>query len=157
GAELEGAELEGAELEGAERGGAELDAELEGAELVPRLWALVEDERVQLRPRSLPMRSAGERPRVSALSRFEAARLPFVTTPLHEHAPLDSFHAALVGHLDGQRTREEIVEALLLDIDAGRLRLASERVPPLEQLRPALARMLGAALQRLGMAGLLVG
>ena len=91
------------------------------------------------------------------LSRFEAAHLPFVTTPMHEHAPVDAFHAALIGYLDGQHTRAELVELLIGDIAAGNLRLAAESMPPVDELRPALARTVEAALQRLGLAGLMVG
>jgi Predicted methyltransferase regulatory domain/Methyltransferase domain len=129
---------------------------LEPAALVELLWALVDDERVQLRPRALPIAAAaGPNPRVAALSRFEAAHLPFVTTPRHEHAPLDAFHAALIGHLDG-RPRAAVAAALVDDILAGRLRLASEALPPVEQLRAALPSLVDAGLQRLHAAGLLL-
>lgn len=130
---------------------------IDGDALNEQLEPLLEDRRVQLRPRRLPARKAGERPRAAALSRFEATCSPFVTTPMHEHAPVDAFHAALIGHLDGQRTRAELVEALLQDIGSGQLRLAAERLPPVEQLRPALLRTVESGLERLGVAGLLVG
>lgn len=138
---------------------AELAAALgrDEAELLAPLEILVEDQRVQLRPRRLPACRAGERPRAAVLSRFEAAHLPFVTTPMHEHAPVDAFHAALIGYLDGQHTRAELVELLIGDIAAGNLRLAAESMPPVDELRPALARTVEAALQRLGLAGLMVG
>jgi hypothetical protein len=125
------------------------------ARLVDPLRSLIDDERVQLRPRALPMAAPGPTPRVAALSRFEAAHLPFVTNPRHEHAPLDAFHAALIRHLDG-RSRAAVVEALVDDILAGRLQLTGDAIPPVEQLRAALPAMVDAGLRRLHAAGLLL-
>lgn len=128
---------------------------VEPSALVDVVWALVDDERVQLRPRALSIAAPGPLPRVAELSRFEAAHLPFVTTPRHEHAPLDAFHTALLQHLDG-RPRAAVVEALVQDILAGRLRLAGATVPPAEQLRAGLPRLVDAGLGRLHAAGLLL-
>lgn len=128
---------------------------VEPGALVEPLRSLVDDERVQLRPRALPIAAPGPTPRVAELSRFEAAHLPFVTNPRHEHAPLDVFHAALLRHLDG-RPRDAVAAALVDDILAGRLRLASAAIPPVEQLRAALPAMVDAGLRRLHAAGLLV-
>lgn len=127
----------------------------EPAALVEPLRALVDDERVQLRPRALPIAAPGPTPRVAELSRFEAAHLPFVTTPRHEHAPLDAFHAALLHHLDG-RPRAAVAQALVDEILAGRLRVAGPTIPPEEQLRAALPPMVDAGLRRLHAAGLLI-
>lgn len=129
---------------------------VEPAALVAPIWSLVDDEQLQLRPRALPIAaSPGARPRVAELSRFEAAYLPFVTTPRHEHAPLDAFHAALIHHLDG-RPRDALVDALVGDIQAGRLRLAGPTIPPVDRLRAALPGLVDAALERLHAAGLLL-
>lgn len=128
---------------------------IEPSALVEPLRALVDDERVQLRPRALPIAAPSPTPRVAALSRFEAAHLPFVTNPRHEHAPLDAFHAALLRHLDG-RPRAAVAEALVDEIRAGRLRLASTAIPSIEQLRAALPAMVDAGLRRLHAAGLLI-
>src|SRR5690606_28489723 len=89
---------------------------------VESLLPCVADGRVRLRARALPIAAPHaeiERPAVSSLSRFEARHVPFVTTPLHEYAPLDAFHAALIAHADGTRTRAEISNALLEDVLAG--------------------------------------
>lgn len=129
---------------------------VEPGALTDPLRSLVDDERVQLRPRALPIAAPGPAPRVAELSRFEAAHLPFVTNPRHEHAPLDAFHAALLRHLDG-RPRDAVVAALVDDILAGRLRLAGTVIPPVEQLRAALPGMVEAGLRRLHAAALLVG
>lgn len=114
--------------------------------------------RVQLRPRALPIAtsSAIERPAVAELSRFEARNVPFVTTPLHEYAPLDSFHAALIAHLDGTRTRTAIADALAEDVLAGRLKVAGGATPTREQLRAGLPSLVDAGLQRLRAGGLLL-
>jgi hypothetical protein len=128
---------------------------VEPSALVESVWALVDDERVQLRPRALPIAAPGPAPRVAELSRFEASHLPFVTNPRHEHAPLDAFHAALIRHLDG-RSRTAVVDALVEDILAGRLRLAGDAVPPVDRLRAALPGMVDAGLLRLHAAGLLL-
>jgi len=132
------------------------DASLPPDALAEALVEPLHDERLRLRPRALPIAPLGERPRVAALTRFEAAHLPFVTTPMHEHAPLDSFHAALVGHLDGRHTRATLVDVLARDIEAGRLPLASGAPPPPDRLRAALASMIDAGLTGLHQAGLLV-
>jgi hypothetical protein len=128
---------------------------VEPSVLVEPLRSLVDDERVQLRPRALPIASPGPTPRVAELSRFEAAHLPFVTNPRHEHAPLDAFHAALIRHLDG-RPRAALVDALVDDIQTGRLRLAGPTIPPIDHLRAALPRLVDAGLERLHSAGLLL-
>jgi hypothetical protein len=128
---------------------------VEPSALIDTVWALVDDERVQLRPRALPIAAPGPAPRVAALSRFEAAHLPFVTNPRHEHAPLDAFHAALLRHLDG-RPRAAVVEALAEDVLTGRLRPAGPTLPSRDQLHAALPRLVDAALARLHAAGLLI-
>jgi hypothetical protein len=130
-----------------------LDAE--PSELVKTVFGLVDDERVQLRPRTLPIAVPGLAPRVAKLSRFEVAHLPFVTNPRHELAPLDAFHAALIRHLDG-RPRAAVVDALVDDVLAGRLRLAGNALPAVDQLRAALPRLVDAGVGRLHAAGLLI-
>jgi hypothetical protein len=121
-------------------------------------WAHQLAGRVQLRARPLPtVPVAGERPAVAALTRFEARHLDFVTTPLHEYAPLDAFHAALIRHLDGTRDQTALVEALITDIAAGNLSVSSRAAAPSqEQLRRALPVMVTDALARLASAGLLI-
>ena len=122
------------------------------------VWAHQLAGRVQLRARPLPIVSvAGERPEVAPLTRFEVQHLDFVTTPLHEYAPLDAFHAALIRHLDGTRDHAALVEALIADISAGSLSVSSRAAPPSEeQLRRALPVMVHDALARLASAGLLI-
>jgi hypothetical protein len=139
----------------------ELAAELslDRAQLVEAILGLLDDERVQLRPRALEVARPGShawaRPRVSALTRFESALFGFATTPSHEVAPLDGLHVALVAHADG-RTPAALVEALVEDVQAGRLRVSGSGPPPLEALRRALPAMVEAGLERLGAAGLLL-
>jgi SAM-dependent methyltransferase len=123
---------------------------------VAHLGAHLRAGRLELRPRPLPIAaSASTRPRVSALCRFEAAHLPFVTTPLHEYAPVDAFHAALIRHLDGTRDRVALVEALVTDIGAGSLRVAHGPTPDAQTLRAGLPPLVDAALERLRAAGIL--
>jgi len=128
----------------------------EEAAVVEPLGSLVDDGRVRLRPRSLPIvTEPPPRPRVTALTRFEAQYRSFVTTPQHEHAPLDAFHAALVAHLDGRHTHAALVEVLADDIEAGRLELAGEQVPARAQLSAALRGMVERGLKGLARAGVL--
>jgi SAM-dependent methyltransferase len=126
----------------------------EESSLVP----LVDSGRVQVRPRALPIAAdaAMERPAVSALSRFEARHVPFVTTPLHDYSPLDGFHAALIGHADGTRTKGEIALALTEDVVAGRLRVSGGATPSRAQLRAGLPGLVDAGLARLRAAGILL-
>jgi len=130
---------------------------IDPTDLVTTLWPLVLAQQVQVRTRRLPIGRAGAYPEVTALSRFEAKHLPFVTNPRHEVAPLDAFHAALIHHLDGRHTRPQLVEALLEDIRAERLRLQGPRTPSPAQLRSALEALVDGGLQRLEAAALLVG
>ena len=124
-------------------------------ELVDTSFALVDDERLQLRPRPLPIAAPSPAPRVAELSRFEAEHLSFVTNPRHELAPLDAFHAALIHHLDG-RPRAAVVDALVDDVRSGRLQLSGSAVPTVEQLRATLSRWVDAGVGRLHAAGLLI-
>ncbi|MCH9684280.1 MAG: class I SAM-dependent methyltransferase [Deltaproteobacteria bacterium] len=128
----------------------------EVASVVDTLGSLIADGRVRLRPRSLPIvTEPGEQPGVSALARFESQHRSFVTTPLHEHSPLDVFHSALVALLDGLHTRAALVEALADDIEAGRLKLTSEHVPTRAQLSAALVGMVERGLNGLALTGML--
>jgi SAM-dependent methyltransferase len=122
------------------------------------LVPMIGDRRLQLRPRALPIAGPApiQRPSVSALCRFEARHVPFVTTPLHEYAPLDAFHAALIAHLDGTRTRAEISGALIDDILAARLRVAGGVTPSRAQLQAAIPELVDAGLGRLRAVGLLL-
>ena len=110
---------------------------------------------VELRPRPLPIPQAiPDRPRVAEVTRFEARRFPFVTTLLHECAPLDPFHAALVARLDGTRPRAELADAILDDIAAGRLGV--EGAPPITALRQAMPALVEAGLRRIHDGALLI-
>jgi len=129
--------------------------DVEPSALVKPVFGLLDDERVQLRPRTLPIAAPSPTPRVAELSRFEVAHLPFVTNPRHELAPLDAFHAALIRHLDG-RPFAAVVEAVVDDVLASRLRLASDAVPAVEQLRAVLSRLVEGGVGRLHAAGLLI-
>jgi hypothetical protein len=125
----------------------------DGLRAVVRAW---ERGLVQLRPRSLPVvRSPGVHPTASDLTRLEAHAHGFVTTPMHDYAPLDPFHQRIVCAADGLRTTEQIVEALLDDIEAGRLSLEGNAQPPRDQLRGPMRASIEQALGRLAAVGLL--
>ncbi len=127
--------------------------------LVAELLAEHRTGRVILHPRPGPQPlppAALERPAVSPLSRFEARHLPFVTTPAHAWAPVGGLLAALLQHLDGTRTRPELVEALVDDVMAGRLRVAAGPAPTRSQLQAGLPRVVEVCLQQLRDEGLLV-
>jgi hypothetical protein len=120
-----------------------------GAALV-RAW---EDGRVELRARALPIAdNVDAEPCVAAITRAEAARLPFVTTPSHRATPLDPLHARLVTLLDGTRSAAGLADALAEDLRVGRLTADA----PVSSITPMLPRFVAAALERLCAAGLLV-
>ena len=80
------------------------------------------------RARTFP-RSSGERVTATRLARLQAERgLGHLATPRHGTVTLDAFAARLVGHLDGGRTRGELVDQLTADIVEGRL--VMEPPPP---------------------------
>lgn len=70
-------------------------------------------------PRGVP-----ERPCATPLARVQAAAgVGHVSTVRHEPMQLDAFALGVLRYLDGTRTRAALVESLLRDIRAGRLRL----------------------------------
>lgn len=102
--------------------------------------------------RSTVARTIAAHPRVSAVTRLEAARHPFVTTPAHACAELDPFHRTLVVLLDGSRTVDDLVAAVSEALHAGRLGVDG----PVAAAERALPRLVDGALARLLAAGLLV-
>lgn len=79
------------------------------AALANDLASLAELGCAELRSVEAPFEPAvGERPRTSPLTRWEAARGSFVTTPLGRVAKLDPFIALLVARLDGSRSLDEL-------------------------------------------------
>ncbi len=97
-------------------------------------------------------RSIAARPRVSAVTRLEATRYTFVTTPAHACAEMDPLHRAVVLLLDGTRTVPDVVTAVAQALHAGRLGVDG----PIAAVERALPRLVDGALARLLAAGLLV-
>ncbi len=100
----------------------------------------------------------GTLPKVSALTRLEASRGPFVTNPHHDMITLDSLMRRLVEHLDGSRNREVLVARMMQHFEAGELEAVDEEGAPTgEELIPrALPSLVEDALKDLVMKGLLV-
>jgi SAM-dependent methyltransferase len=61
----------------------------------------------------------GAAPKVSALTRLEASRAPYVTTPHHRVIALDPFTQHLVAHLDGSRDIEMLTARMKAHFEAG--------------------------------------
>lgn len=99
------------------------------------------------------------RPRVLPLSRVEARRLGFVSTPELGHRVLHPLHALLLASLDGTRTIPEL-EALVVDhVGQGRLSLPTESGLPatLQEAQQGASAVVASALEDLAGAGILVG
>ncbi len=102
--------------------------------------------------------TVSERPRVSAHARHWAERRGFVVSPWHVRVDVDAMAAAVVRRLDGAHDREALVDGLLEDVDAGRLRVAEgAEALPREELREGLVALVERTLTALAVNGVLVG
>lgn len=121
------------------------------------LYAEYKRGAIGLRPRPLAVaaKPPAGKPSVCALTRFEAKRQSFVTNPLHECAPLDAFHAALIAKLDGTKTRDQLAGSLADDVLAGRLDIGGP-TPSRRELRAQMAQALKHSLRLLCDAALLL-
>jgi methyltransferase-like protein/ubiquinone/menaquinone biosynthesis C-methylase UbiE len=102
-------------------------------------------------------REVPERPRVEALTRYEAALGASVTTPHHELLGLDPFSRILTHHLDGSRTLAELSERMRGHAERGDLILSAESGERLEgdALARAVEELVPRALETLRAAALL--
>lgn len=111
-----------------------------------------------LAPRRYDLRIA-ERPRASALALAQVANgNTQVTTIQHRVMELDSLSAACLRHLDGQRGRQEVIEALIQDLEQGELEPPREiawRQIQISRLRERLGRVVDDLLPTLQRHGLL--
>jgi SAM-dependent methyltransferase len=118
----------------------------ESAALLPELVRLYLRHAIGVAPQPQQMAPpASTRPCASALARAQAgAGLGHVASLRHMPMGLDAFAARLLALLDGTRTRDELVAALVADVSTGRLRLAT---PALEAAE--LAATIEANVERL--------
>lgn len=75
---------------------------------------------------------AGERPRVSTLTRFEARRADWVTSGFHESLHLDEATRFLIELLDGSRDRDELTDQLAATLREHAVELRDEAGAPLD-------------------------
>jgi SAM-dependent methyltransferase len=101
----------------------------------------------------------GARPWASPLARAQARTSLLVTTLRHDAARLEPVHAHLLPLLDGTRTAEALVEALIPAATNGPLsvRDAGRVVRDPQRLRPLLREVLHRSLDQLARLGLLTG
>lgn len=99
-----------------------------------------------------------ERPKVSAHARHWAEGRGFVVSQWHVRVDVDPAAAAIVRRLDGGCDRAALVDALVEDVAAGRLRVEVEggTLEP-EALRRELGALVERTLAALAMHGVLVG
>ncbi|MCA9606834.1 MAG: methyltransferase domain-containing protein [Myxococcales bacterium] len=97
------------------------------------------------------------RPRVGALTRWQAERSPWATNAHHRVVPFDAFTRILIRHLDGARDRAELVGRMREHAEAGDVSLTLEDGAPLgsDDLDEALPKLVEAALVGLAVEGLL--
>ncbi len=109
---------------------------------------------------------ASERPVASSIARLQSKRSMIVTSLRHETVRMDDAIAYLVlEHLDGTRSKDELVDILIELAASGALvvKVEGERPgrpagpPDPEKLRAALGRALDTALRALARSALLVG
>lgn len=99
-----------------------------------------------------------ERPRVSAHARHWAEGRGFVVSQWHVRVDVDPAAAAIVRRLDGEHDRAALVEGLMEDVAAGKLRVEGEAgaLEP-EVLRGELGGLVERTLTALAVHGVLVG
>lgn len=129
----------------------------ERARLGSNLLGIFAEGQIDLGVRERPyVTAATERPCATALARFQAARGRIGCTNLrHQTIAMDSIERALLQRLDGTRTREELVAALLDDARAGAISLAADDGDP-PSARSLLRDIVNPALARLGRRALLM-
>lgn len=99
-----------------------------------------------------------ERPRVSAHARHWAEGRGFVVSQWHVRVDVDPAAAAIVRRLDGGHDRAALVEGLVEDVAAGRLRVEGEAgALEAEVLRGELGGLVERTLGALAVHGVLVG
>src|SRR5204862_7116227 len=112
---------------------------------------------LHLRPPALAA-EAGERPRASALARFQAAANQPLCNLRHSTVALDPFDRLVLQQLDGTRERSALVEALAGLVANGAIKAEQEgaavRDPAV--VREALGQALAASLDRIAGSALLV-
>ncbi len=97
-----------------------------------------------------------ERPLVHALTRLEASRAAWATSPFHHVVELDTFARFLVRYLDGSRDRAELAAAMRAHVDSGEIVVSDgdgEPVAP-ERLDEGLVTLVDAVLEALAARGL---
>ena len=102
---------------------------------------------------------AGTTPRVSALTRLEAERDGFATSPRHTIVPLHAFARRLVSHLDGTRERAELIARMRVHVQSGDVVIHKDPETKLEgeELERALPELVENGIGELAAAGLLTG
>jgi methyltransferase-like protein len=100
-----------------------------------------------------------ERPRASAFARLQARGKSIVTNVRHERVSLDSLARYLLPHLDGTRTRAELLELLRTVVAEGRVALSKEGrvVKDVSEVEEMLVQEVDSTLAFLAHAALLVG
>lgn len=102
--------------------------------------------------------TVGERPRVSTVARYQAARGAFVTSQWHMRVDLSPLAAVVVRRLDGQHDRTALVEALVDAVLDGSLDMGPDAAAQgREALREPLGEQLDRTLAALAGCGALVG
>jgi methyltransferase-like protein/SAM-dependent methyltransferase len=96
----------------------------------------------------------GERPRATALARYQGTRGHLVSSLRHETIQLDEFDRAVLQGLDGQRDRRELVDTLARPVELGQLNMP--KLPGIEGgLKVRLAATIDRTLQKLATLGLI--
>jgi|SRR5579883_427519 len=109
-----------------------------------------------------PARCAGRisgPPKVTSLARYLAAKEGWLPTRRHAVCRIDDFGRRMVPLLNGQRTRDEVIDILLEDFRTGKMSLQQDGAPVRDSVRARelLAAGLADRLEVLRRAGALVG
>lgn len=101
--------------------------------------------------------TVSDRPRVAGHVRHWAERRGFVVSQWHVRVDVEPVAAAIVRRLDGGHDRTMLVEALVEDVEAGKLRVDGGEGLAREELRGALMELVERTLGALVVHGVLMG
>jgi methyltransferase-like protein/SAM-dependent methyltransferase len=117
------------------------------------------DRLIEIRPHSLPIsKDGGEKPKASAVARYQATHGKSPTNLKHEVGNLGEFERNLLLRLDGTRTRAEVLEVMYSLLEQGLLNINvdGQIVRDPAQIRQLLEPALNEALTKFGLFGYLL-
>lgn len=97
-----------------------------------------------------------ERPVASPVARYYAGQMGQIPNPLHELVKMNDLGYLLLPYLDGSRTRQDLIDIVRAEAQAGKITLDGSVESP-DDFQPAMEQDIDQTLKTFGEAALLVG